>query len=199
MLSDDPRLDPLAAGAAVHRVAGPWANGSERIAEAVRRGLLGTPEVVINLQADAVGASPLAIRAALHALGSDPVATLATVAVAVPRAQVSGRTTVAAVGGRALYFSRHALPAAHTGAATVLAHIGVYAYRVDRLLEISAAPAGPLEQAEGLEQLRWLERGDAVAVAVIAGSADLANAVDSAADLVETGEQHAPEGVDGGR
>ena len=199
VLSDDPRLDLLGAEATVHRVEGPWRNGSERIAAAVRAGLIGAADRILNLQADAVGASPAALAAALDALDADPSATLATVAVRAPRESVVGRTTVVAAGGRALYFSRHALPAAHTGPATVLAHLGIYAYRTDRLLEIAACPPGPLEDAEGLEQLRWLEQGDRIALAVLDGPAALAAAVDSAADLVEPGEHHAPQGVDGGR
>ncbi len=184
VLSDDERLDEIASGATVHRVAGPLRNGSERIAEALRRGLLGAPELIVNLQADAVGATPEAVRAAVDALLADPGATLGTVAVRARRELVLRRTTVAAARGRALYFSRHPLPAARSGDPTVLAHLGIYAYRVDRLLELSEVAPGSLEMAEGLEQLRWLENGDAVALAVLPGSPDLAFAVDSAADLV---------------
>lgn len=199
VLSDDPRLDAVATGARVIRIAGSFLNGSERIAEAIRRGLLGAPDIVVDLQADAVGATPAVLRAAVEALIADPAASLATVVVRTRRDEVIGRTTAAVAAGRALYFSRHPLPAAHADAAPVLAHIGVYAYRVPRLLELSVLAPGPLERAEGLEQLRWLENGDVIAVAVLPEGADLAFAVDSAADLVEPTEEHAPERFDGGR
>ena len=199
VLSDDARLDEIASRVNVHRVDGPFRNGSERIAGAVRRGLLGAPEILVNLQADAVGATPEAVRAAVEALRADPVATLGTVAVRAPRELVPRRTTVAAAKRRALYFSRHPLPARRSGDPTVLAHLGIYAYRVDRLLELSEVAPGPLEHAEGLEQLRWLENGDAVALAILDGAPELALAVDSAADLVEAAQQHPADRVDGGR
>ncbi len=199
VLSDDPRLDAAAERATVIRIDGPFLNGSERIAAALGRGLLGSPDIVVNLQADAVGATPAAVRAAVQALIDDPAATLATVAVRALREQVPRRTTVAQAAGRALYFSRHALPAAHAGSAPVLAHLGIYAYRVPRLLELAQVAPGPLERAEGLEQLRWLENGDAVALAVVPGPPGLAFAVDSEADLLEPVDEHAPERVDGGR
>ncbi|AHJ97384.1 3-deoxy-manno-octulosonate cytidylyltransferase [Hymenobacter swuensis] len=68
--------------------------------------------------------------------------------------------------GEALYFSRHPLPyqRQHTpeqwlGHHRYLRHIGLYAYRPDVLREITQLPPSPLELAESLEQLRWLEAG----------------------------------------
>ena len=49
---------------------------------------------------------------------------------------------------------------------TVFSHIGLYAYRADVLMRITQLPQSPLEQAESLEQLRWLENGIKVKVAV---------------------------------
>lgn len=63
-------------------------------------------------------------------------------------------------------------------------HIGMYAYRADILRQITALPQSPLEKAESLEQLRWLENGYQIKVAVcntysmgIDTPEDLANAV----------------------
>ena len=75
--------------------------------------------------------------------------------------------------GNALYFSRHAIPFVR-GVDTSLwmdktdyyQHIGVYAYKAETLCAIAEMPAGRLEQAESLEQLRWLEHGLAIKVAV---------------------------------
>lgn len=75
--------------------------------------------------------------------------------------------------GEALYFSRHPIPfvrGAETGqwlqSATFYRHIGIYAYKADTLHSIAVLPPGRLEQAESLEQLRWLEHGLPIRVAV---------------------------------
>ncbi len=49
---------------------------------------------------------------------------------------------------------------------TFYRHIGMYAYRADILRQITALPQSPLEKAESLEQLRWLENGYQIKVAV---------------------------------
>jgi len=65
--------------------------------------------------------------------------------------------------GRALYFSRARIPFRRRpgpeGAEDYLKHIGIYGYRKDFLLRLAALPPSPLEEAEGLEQLRALEYG----------------------------------------
>lgn len=73
---------------------------------------------------------------------------------------------VLTLDGRALYFSRSAIPAFRDLPETrwlqehpYWRHIGMYAYRTDILKEITRLPLGVLEQAESLEQLRWLENG----------------------------------------
>ena len=68
-------------------------------------------------------------------------------------------------GGRALYFSRSAIPYPGRGGEHVAwEHIGIYAYRREFLLEFSRLPPTRLEQIEGLEQLRALEHGHGIAV-----------------------------------
>lgn len=65
--------------------------------------------------------------------------------------------------GRALYFSRSPIPFHRDEAATgYLRHVGIYGFRRDYLLGYSALPAGDLEGAEKLEQLRALENGDEI-------------------------------------
>jgi len=66
----------------------------------------------------------------------------------------------------ALYFSRMVIPfikgveeADWHKHHTYYRHVGMYAYRRDILERITALPVSPLEQAESLEQLRWLEHG----------------------------------------
>lgn len=73
----------------------------------------------------------------------------------------------------ALYFSRSAIPFCRgmenekwLGAADFYKHIGMYAYRPEVLREITSLPQGMLENAESLEQLRWLENGYKIAVGI---------------------------------
>ena len=73
----------------------------------------------------------------------------------------------------ALYFSRSVVPylrgvdpAEWLSKHTFYKHIGLYAYRVDTLRQITSLPQGSLEQAESLEQLRWLENGFTIKIGV---------------------------------
>lgn len=65
--------------------------------------------------------------------------------------------------GRALYFSRSPIPYFRDGqkspAGPFTKHIGLYAFRASTLEHICKLPPSPLEQAESLEQLRWMENG----------------------------------------
>ena len=74
--------------------------------------------------------------------------------------------------GRALYFSRSAIPYQRDVAAqewlnnhTYLKHLGIYAFRPDVLRAITTLETTPLERTEKLEQLRWLEHGYTISVA----------------------------------
>ncbi|MGM9782687.1 MAG: 3-deoxy-manno-octulosonate cytidylyltransferase [Paludibacteraceae bacterium] len=73
----------------------------------------------------------------------------------------------------AIYFSRSVVPYMRgvqpdqwASAHTFYKHIGIYAYRADVLERITHLPQGVLEQCESLEQLRWLENGLRIKVAV---------------------------------
>ena len=76
--------------------------------------------------------------------------------------------------GKALYFSRYAIPFMRNveddkiwlSKRTFYKHIGIYAYKTDVLKEVSALPQSGLELAESLEQLRWLENGYTVRMGV---------------------------------
>jgi 3-deoxy-manno-octulosonate cytidylyltransferase (CMP-KDO synthetase) len=74
---------------------------------------------------------------------------------------------VCAADGRALYFSRAAIPYDRDGAGTAeyWKHLGLYAYRRSALARFAALSPSPLEQTERLEQLRLLENGLAIYVA----------------------------------
>jgi 3-deoxy-manno-octulosonate cytidylyltransferase (CMP-KDO synthetase) len=94
---------------------------------------------------------------------------------------------VRSVDGRALYFSRNPLPHLRgrqpedsLDGHAFLKHIGIYAYRSATLLQIAQLPPSPLEQAEALEQLRWLEHGHAIH---LAETEHESNSVDTPEDL----------------
>ena len=72
---------------------------------------------------------------------------------------------------KALYFSRHPIPYFRGSDSTdwlnetdYYKHIGIYGYRSGILKSITQLPASPLEKAESLEQLRWLENGYSIHV-----------------------------------
>ena len=75
--------------------------------------------------------------------------------------------------GEALYFSRHPIPFVRGAeieqwlqSTSYYRHIGIYAYKADALRRVALLPPSRLEQAESLEQLRWLEDGLSIRVAV---------------------------------
>lgn len=77
------------------------------------------------------------------------------------------------VNGFALYFSRSVIPFIRgyeekdwLGRFPFLKHLGIYAYRADVLKEITRLPQSPLEIAESLEQLRWLQNGYRIRVGI---------------------------------
>ena len=75
--------------------------------------------------------------------------------------------------GEAIYFSRSVVPylrdverSEWLKRHTFYKHIGIYAFRAKTLGEITQLPQSPLEQAEKLEQLRWLENGYRIGVGI---------------------------------
>ncbi len=74
---------------------------------------------------------------------------------------------------RAIYFSRSVIPYLRgvereqwLSQHTFYKHIGIYAFRTDILRQVTALPQSPLEKAESLEQLRWLENGYRIGVGI---------------------------------
>ena len=137
-------------------------------------------ERIVNLQGDLPTAPPGDIRAAL-ALLDDPEVDIGTVAAEIRRGEErTDPNVVKAVfgrGGRALYFTRAPAP---SGPGPLFHHIGLYAWRRAALERFTALPPSPLERREKLEQLRALEAGMRIAVAVV-DSVPLG--VDTPADL----------------
>ena len=129
-------------------------------------------DVVVNLQGDTPNLAPEDVRAALAPL-ADPAVDMATVAAMIrDPALYDDPNTVKAVAaippgarmGRALYFSRARVP---SGDGPLYHHFGLYAFRRTALARFPSLPEGVLEKRERLEQLRALEAGLNVWVALI--------------------------------
>ena len=153
-------------------------NGTERCAEALAQ--LHDPDLVINFQGDALLTPAYFVEALMERMkaGDADVATPAMQlrsdevrALQEEEAQgrIGGTSVVTDAKGRALYFSKRLIPHLPNGAldgemSPARLHVGVYAYRPSALLAYATAEPSELEQLEGLEQLRFLDRGIPVAV-----------------------------------
>lgn len=153
-------------------------NGTSRLAEAAGALGLGPDDLVVNVQGDEPELEPGAIDAAVGALVGTAGASIGTVATPFaadedPR-DPNCVKVVRDLAGRALYFSRAAVPVDRDGrgdaASRPLRHVGLYAYRRAFLDRYASMEPTPLERAEQLEQLRALENGHVVAVAVVASA-----------------------------
>lgn len=153
-------------------------NGTSRLAEVANhlRANHLRAEVFVNIQGDEPEIEPETIDAAVELLHESPWAEVATVATPFAADEsVSDPNlvkVVLGVGGRALYFSRSPIPF-HRDAAQgdrprsePLRHVGLYVYRAPFLATFVTWPPSALEETESLEQLRVLERGHGIAVAV---------------------------------
>ncbi|MDJ0820381.1 MAG: manno-octulosonate cytidylyltransferase [Paracoccaceae bacterium] len=198
VLTDDDRIRDAALGfgAPVLMTSSNARNGTERCAEAV--GMLDhEPDVVVNLQGDApltpawfvedlvAAMADPAVQMATPVLRCDPE-TLTNLVTDRMNGRVGGTTAVMRSDGTAVYFSKEVLP--HVGSLDhppeVWHHVGVYAYRPAALRAYAAWPEGPLEQAEGLEQLRFLENATPVTCVPVEGKGrvfwELNNSIDVA-------------------
>jgi 3-deoxy-manno-octulosonate cytidylyltransferase (CMP-KDO synthetase) len=150
-------------------------SGSDRISEALRKADPdGRHDAVVNLQGDLPTIDPAIIRRVIDPLAEAAV-DVATLAVEITReAERTDPNVVKAVAAfdpargrtiaRALYFSRATVPA---NEGPHYHHIGIYAYRRAALERFVALPPGQLEQREKLEQLRALEAGMRIDVALV--------------------------------
>ena len=157
-------------------------SGSDRIFEAMQQ-IGACADVIVNVQGDLPTIAPADIRAALLPL-NDPAVDIATLAAEIRRAEERTDPNVVKVVGtpgggrlRALYFTRATAP---HGDGPLYHHIGLYAYRRAALERFVRLPASTLEQREKLEQLRALEAGMRIDVAIVAS---VPLGVDTPADL----------------
>jgi len=208
VLTDDERIAQAvtAFGGEVELTPEECASGTDRIAHAARR--WPGAAAVVNVQGDEPLIDPeavSAIAAHLAAHPEDPMVTLAAPfaapgngsaptggdggaggdgaasSLAAELANPNVVKVVVALDGRALYFSRSAIPyerqaaaggggaagATQAGAAP-LRHLGIYGYQRAALLALADLPPSPLERSEALEQLRALEHGMSIRVLLTA-------------------------------
>lgn len=143
-------------------------SGTDRIEEAATK--LGTDaDVIINVQGDEPFIQPSQL-ATVKALFDDEQTQIATLGKPFETMEAAENANspkiVTDVNGYALYFSRSVIPFVRgkersewLASFPFVKHIGLYAYRRDVLRQITKLPQSPLEIAESLEQLRWLQNG----------------------------------------
>lgn len=195
--TDDERISSVCKGfgAKVSMTRADHASGTDRIAEVASTLGWSDEEMVVNVQGDEPGLPAELIDQVAGLLASRTDADIATLAT--PVADVheflnpNAVKVVADLAGRALYFSRAPIPWFRDSAAHGLMsqqhfegawrHLGLYAYRVGALKKLAAADPSPLELAEKLEQLRAMEMGMTIMVAL--ASCSPGHGVDTEEDL----------------
>ena len=193
--TDDQRIaDALANVCQVEMTREDHPSGTDRVAEVVQRCELGA---VVNVQGDEPMIDPDVIDAVAARLdGSE----MSTAAVPIRQAEEwenpNAVKVVVNASGQALYFSRRTIPylrdaadapgTEHLAAFPFLKHLGIYGYRRETLLRLVGGPVSPLEEAEKLEQLRALDNGIPIAVAVVAHDSV---GIDTPEDLQQAREQ----------
>jgi 3-deoxy-manno-octulosonate cytidylyltransferase (CMP-KDO synthetase) len=148
------------------------ASGSDRIYEAVTKvDPEGHANVIVNLQGDLPTLKPSLVLDCIAPLATEAV-DIATLAAVIREDEERDNPSVVKVVGtpvgenrlRALYFTRATAPA---GEGPLYHHIGIYAYRRASLKRFVALQRGVLEAREKLEQLRALEAGMRIDVAIV--------------------------------
>jgi 3-deoxy-manno-octulosonate cytidylyltransferase (CMP-KDO synthetase) len=167
--TDDERIASEARrfGAPVRMTRADHPSGTDRVAEAAS---MDSAELVVNIQGDEPLIEPEAIDAAVLGLLDDPEVPMGTLKKLIETPEELASPGVVKVvtdrANNAIYFSRSIIPYVRDGGRVAhYKHIGLYVYRREFLLAYPGLPMGPLERAEGLEQLRALENGYKIRVA----------------------------------
>lgn len=151
-------------------------SGTDRLTECVA--LLDFPdeEIIVNLQADEPFMPPALVNLCAETLANDAQVPVATLAARLhDAADITNPNAVKVVVnrlGHALYFSRAGIPFNRDGVAVDVSqhyfhHLGIYGYRAAFLKQYSQLPESGLERLEKLEQLRIMDAGEKIAVAIV--------------------------------
>jgi 3-deoxy-manno-octulosonate cytidylyltransferase (CMP-KDO synthetase) len=186
----------IAAAAAAHGVPvvmtrADHASGTDRVLEAAERMAVPETAVVVNVQGDEPAIAPAMLTEVLAPFGDRDVqvATLATPMTAEDAQDPDQVKVVLDHRGEALYFSRAPIPHHRDGTGSNhLRHVGLYAFRMAALRRFAALGPGRLEAIEKLEQLRLLENGIAIRVAITrhrSVGVDRPEDIDAVAGMIE--------------
>jgi 3-deoxy-manno-octulosonate cytidylyltransferase (CMP-KDO synthetase) len=179
---------PVAMTSSTHR------SGTDRVVEVTGRELA---DIYVNIQGDEPMVTAEHIDLLLRPFREVPETRVSTLKVAITTEQAQNPNNVKVVTdlkGRALYFSRAAIPHDRDGSGRVQyhKHLGLYAYAAEALRQFHALPPSQLEQHEKLEQLRFLENG--IPITVVETSQDTIG-VDTERDLREVEEYFCRRGI----
>lgn len=150
-------------------------SGTDRIEEAVEK-IKTDADVIVNIQGDEPFIQPSQIETVCKQF-DNPSTQIATIGKPFTSMEAvenpNSPKIVTDVNGFALYFSRSVIPYVRgveekewLSHFPFLKHLGIYAYRREVLREITRLPQSPLEKAESLEQLRWLQYGYRIRVGI---------------------------------
>jgi 3-deoxy-manno-octulosonate cytidylyltransferase (CMP-KDO synthetase) len=205
--TDDKRIQDHAQdfGAHVLMTNSDYSTGTDRVYGAVQQ-LGQKPDMIINLQGDAVLTPPWIIQSLINGLINESRVKMATLATHLSWTQYddlvqskitsksSGTTVTFDKNGDALYFSKNIIPYIRNRSnselisdlmSPVFKHIGMYGYRYDALEEFVRLPQSPLEKIESLEQLRMLENGIKIRVVVVDTKGRTMWSIDSPEDVLK--------------
>lgn len=150
--------------------------GTDRIIEAIKREKdLQDASIIINIQGDEPCISPSVIQQVGEILIKDSAAVMSTAAVKLESQLELESTSVVKCAidlqQNALYFSRAPIGSGHHAIwrpnFPLYRHMGIYGYRKEFLLQYGELPQTPLQKAEDLEQLKVLEHGFRIKVAIV--------------------------------
>lgn len=197
--TDDTRIEAAASafGADVCMTSETHESGTDRLAEVCEARGFGGRDIIVNLQGDEPVMPAALLQSVASALDTHPEVGIATLATPIETVDDLFDPNIVKVvrdaRGFGLYFSRAPIPWSRAdfgkperpqslpAGVPYLRHLGLYAYRAATLLQVSAAPPHPVEQAEALEQLRAQSLGVRIHVGVVDDPPG--HGVDTRADL----------------
>ncbi|OAL79004.1 3-deoxy-manno-octulosonate cytidylyltransferase [Acinetobacter sp. SFB] len=168
-------------------------SGTDRLSEVARIKGWASEDIIVNVQGDEPLLPAQLVQQVAQLLESQPESSMSTLCEPIHSLDEFHRDSIVKVVmskyNQALYFSRATIPYDRDGVkqdaqqlhSQGYRHLGLYAYRVNLLQEYVSWEMGVLEKLESLEQLRVLENGHRIAIAV--AEANLPPGVDTQADL----------------
>ena len=168
-------------------------SGTDRLSEVARIKGWASEDIIVNVQGDEPLLPAQLVKQVAQLLEDQPESSMSTLCEPIHQLDEFKRDSIVKVvmskNQQALYFSRATIPYDRDGAKLTepklhdqaYRHLGLYAYRVKLLQEYVTWEMGVLEKLESLEQLRVLENGHRIAIAV--AEANLPPGVDTQEDL----------------